>query len=85
MKNILIIMGMIALFLGGLSLGGDFSQGASNFFEEAKDNFEEEITKPNGDYQNFDLVPNEYLINKTAHKLEDFINDKLESIFSKNG
>lgn len=83
MKKICILFGMITLFLSGLTLGGDFSKGASNFFEEAKDNFEEQISAPNGNYQNFDLVPNEYLINKTAHKLEDFITNKIKSLFSK--
>ncbi len=83
MKKIILVFIMITLFLSGLSLGGNFSSGASNFFEEAKDNFEDQITNPNNDYQNIDLVPNEYLINKTAHKIEKFINDKISSIFRK--
>lgn len=83
MRKIILFCLIVFFFLSGLTLGGNFSNGASNFFEEAKDDFENEITKPNNNYENIELVPNELIINKAAHKLESFITEKIEDIFSK--
>lgn len=81
MKKVLLFCIIMFVFLWGLTLGGDFSNGASNFFEEAKQDFEQNITKPNNDYQNLDLVPKEYTINKTARKIEEFISSNINKVF----
>lgn len=82
MKKVLIFCLVGFMFLWGLTLGGNFSSGSSNLFEEAKQEFEENINKPGSDYQNLDLVPSDYAINKTAHKIEDFISSTIRRIFS---
>ena len=83
MRKLILVCVIIFFFLSGLTLGGNFSNGASNFFEEAKDEFENEITKPDNNYENIELVPNELLINKAAHKLESLITEKIKDVFDK--
>lgn len=83
MKKLIIVVIIFFVFLGGITLGGKFNEGTSNFFEDKKVEFERKITDPNGNYENVDLEPNEYGINKTAHKIDNILGDTLKKILKR--
>lgn len=82
MRKIFGLVCVFFIFLFGLTIGGNFNKGASQLFEESKNEFESEIVKPNNDYNNVILVPDDSVINKTAKKIEDVIDGVIDKLFS---
>ena len=54
MKKVFVLIGLFFIFLFGLTIGGNFNKGASQIFEESKNQFENEkmyqITMNNASY-----------------------------------
>lgn len=72
---------IIIVLLVGVKIGSsnDFDSSHYDLFESAKNEFEQEIIKPNNKYENIELKPKEYLPNKIASK----INKLIEKIINK--
>lgn len=82
MRKIFVLVLVFFIFLFGLTIGGNFNKGASQLFEESKNQFESEITNPNNNYDSIMLVPEGNLINKTAKKVEKVIDNVIDKLFS---
>ena len=82
MKKIFVLIIICFMFLFGLTIGGSFNKGASQLFEETKEEFENEIVKPDNNYQALQLVPNDNIVNKAAKKFEKIIDKVIDKIFS---
>ena len=82
MKNIGILVMIILIFLFGITLGGNFNKSSSMIFEENKEYFENEISKPNNNYFPKELVPNKNVVNSVANKLEGLIDSTIDKLFS---
>ncbi len=85
MKKILIVFLIILAFIFGLKLADDGTS-TSKLLEKDKILFEEEIKKPNNDYKPKEYVPDENIVNKTAHKIDNAIEkivEKFKSILKK--
>lgn len=82
MRKILLVLVIFFIFLFGLSLGGNFDNGASQLFEQSKEEFENVIITPDNMYENVNLVPKDYIINKTAKKAEKLIDNVIDKLFS---
>ena len=82
MRIVFVLVGVFFVFLFGLTIGGNFNKGQGQLFEESKKEFENEIVKPNNDYDNVMLVPDDGVINKTAKKIEDVIDGVIDKLFS---
>lgn len=72
MKKVFVFILLGVFFLLGLMLGGNYHN-SSQIFEESKDNFEEEITKPDNNYNPSDNRPNGNILNKIANKIDSII------------
>ena len=82
MRKIFLLIVSFFIFLFGISLGGNFNKGSSQLFEQSKEEFENIIITPDNMYENIDLVPEDYAINKTAKKVEKIIDSVIDKIFS---
>lgn len=82
MRKVLLLIVSFFIFLFGISLGGNFNKGSSQLFEQSKEEFENIIITPDNMYENVDLVPEDYVINKTAKKVEKIIDSVIDKIFS---
>jgi predicted PurR-regulated permease PerM len=82
MRKVLLLIVSFFIFLFGISLGGNFNKGSSQLFEQSKEEFENIIITPDNMYENIDLVPEDYVINKTAKKVEKIIDSVIDKIFS---
>ena len=85
MKKLIIIIAIFFSFVMGLKLG-DNSFNQNKIFEEEKNQFEQEITTPNNDYEAKELVPQKNTINKVADLFDNTIDkvvDKLKNILKK--
>jgi predicted PurR-regulated permease PerM len=82
MRKIFFLIVSFFIFLFGISLGGNFNKGSSQLFEQSKEEFENIIITPDNMYENIDLVPEDYVINKTAKKVEKIIDSVIDKIFS---
>lgn len=82
MRKIFLLIVSFFIFLFGISLGGNFNKGSSQLFEQSKEEFENIIITPDNIYENIDLVPEDYVINKTAKKVEKIIDSVIDKIFS---
>lgn len=79
MKRVLSILIVIIIFLIGIKIGSNNSiSQTDDLFENAKEEFEQEIVIPDNEYQNIDLKPKEYLPNKIAKVINNII-DKITS------
>lgn len=79
MKRVLSILIVIIIFLIGIKIGSNNSiSKTDDLFENAKEEFEQEIVIPDNEYQNIDLKPKEYLPNKIAKVINNII-DKITS------
>ena len=67
-KGILLLV--IIVLLVGVIIGSQNSVGRSNYFEEAKNNFEEQITDENNNYQSIDTSPSGDILSKIALKID---------------
>lgn len=82
MRKIFFLLVLLFIFLFGISLGGNFNTGSSQLFEQSKEDFENVIITPDNMYENVDLVPDDYVINKTAKKVEKIIDKVIDKLFS---
>ena len=82
MRKVILLIVSFFIFLFGISLGGNFNKGSSQLFEQSKEEFENIIITPDNMYENIDLVPEDYVINKTAKKVEKIIDSVIDKIFS---
>lgn len=82
MRKVFLLIVSFFIFLFGISLGGNFNKGSSQLFEQSKEEFENIIITPDNVYENIDLVPEDYVINKTAKKVEKIIDSVIDKIFS---
>ena len=82
MRKVFLLIVSFFIFLFGISLGGNFNKGSSQLFEQSKEKFENIIITPDNMYENIDLVPEDYVINKTAKKVEKIIDSVIDKIFS---
>jgi predicted PurR-regulated permease PerM len=82
MRKVFLLIVSFFIFLFGISLGGNFNKGSSQLFEQSKEEFENIIITPDNMYENIDLVPEDYVINKTAKKVEKIIDSVIDKIFS---
>lgn len=80
-KGILLLV--IIVLLVGVIIGSQNSVGRSNYFEEAKNNFEEQITDENNNYQSIDTSPSGDILSKIALKIDEKINSLLNAILEK--
>lgn len=80
-KGILLLV--IVVLLVGVIIGSQNSVGRSNYFEEAKNNFEEQITNENNNYQSIDTSPSGDILSKIAIKIDEKINSLLNAILEK--
>jgi ABC-type cobalt transport system substrate-binding protein len=80
-KGMLLLV--IVVLLVGIVLGSQNSVGRSNYFEEAKNNFEEQITEENNNYQSIDTSPSGDMLSKIAIKIDEKINSLLNAILDK--
>lgn len=77
------ILLIIVVLLIGIIIGSQNSIGTSNYFEEAKNEFEEEITKPENNYQTGITGVEGNIVSKVAVKIDDTINDVFTAILSR--
>lgn len=80
-KGVLLLV--IIFLLVGIVIGSQNSIGRSNYFEEAKNNFEEQITDKNNNYQSIDTSPSGNILSKIAIKIDEKINSLLNAILDK--
>lgn len=80
-KGVLLLV--IIFLLVGIVIGSQNSIGRSNYFEEAKNNFEEQITDKNNNYQSIDTSPSGDILSKIAIKIDEKINSLLNAILDK--
>ena len=75
---------LIIIFLMiGIIIGSQNSIGSSNYFEEAKNNFEEQISKEDNDYQTINTSPQGDILSKVAVKIDEKLNSLLRKILEK--
>ena len=77
-----ILLVVIVLILG-IIIGGQNSVGTNNYFEETKDEFENEIVKPNNKYVPKEMVVEGNTISKVAVKIDDLINTVIDKVLEK--
>ena len=77
-----ILLVVIVLILG-IIIGGQNSVGTNNYFEETKDEFENEIVKPNNKYVPKEMVVEGNAISKVAVKIDDLINTVIDKVLEK--
>lgn len=82
MRKLFLLVCIFFVFLFGLTIGGNFNKGASQLFEETKDQFESEIIDPDNNYNNVILVPDDNIVNKAAKKAEKVIDSVIDKLFS---
>lgn len=80
-KGVLLLV--IIFLLVGIVIGSQNSIGRSNYFEEAKNNFEEQIIDKNNNYQSIDTSPSGDILSKIAIKIDEKINSLLNAILEK--
>ena len=75
-----VLLGILILLVGiKIGSSNNVNSISNDLFEQAKDQFEEEIKMPNNEYENIELKPKEYLPNKIAKK----VNNIIEKIINK--
>lgn len=80
-KGVLLLV--IIFLLVGIVIGSQNSIGRSNYFEEAKNNFEEQIIDKDNNYQSIDTSPSGDILSKIAIKIDEKINSLLNAILDK--
>lgn len=76
-KSTLVLI--IIFLIIGIIIGSQNSVGSSNYFEEAKNNFEEQIIIKDNNYQTINTSPEGDILSKVAVKIDE----KLNSLFNK--
>lgn len=78
-----LILLMIVMLILGIIIGSQNSVGSSNYFEETKNEFEEEITSPGNTYEPNKTVIEGNVLSKAAVKIDEKINSLIKSILDK--
>lgn len=82
MKKILLIGVILFVFILGIKLGDNYTISDSNIFESEKNRFEQEITNPNNNYQSSNLIIEEGVTNKVAHKIDEVIEKIIKKLLN---
>lgn len=85
MKNLVVIISLIVVFIIGVNIS-DISINQNQLFENEKNKFEEIITIPGNEYENKELAPDKNIVSKTANLFEETIEkvvDKAKNILKK--
>ena len=82
MKKVASILFLLLVLLVGIKIGSsnDIKTTPSDLFEDAKDEFEENIIIPGNNYENINLKPKEYLPNKIANKISELLEKLADKI-----
>lgn len=79
MNKILVFIIIVVVFIIGIRMG-DSSYSSNYILEQEKEYFESEIAKPNNDYVNKTLTPEDNIVNKLAKKIEDKMDKTIEKL-----
>lgn len=79
-RTILLIFVMLIM---GIIIGSQNSVGTNNYFEETKDEFEQEIINPNNTYEPKKTVVEGNVLSKAAVKIDDLINTIINKVLEK--
>ena len=79
-RTILLIFVMLIM---GIIIGSQNSVGTNNYFEETKDEFEQEIINPNNTYEPKKTVVEGNALSKAAVKIDDLINAIINKVLEK--
>lgn len=79
MKKVILILIIFLAFVLGMK-ASDTGTSTSKLLEEEKIKFEEEITQPGNTYEPKTYVPDENIINKTAHQIDKTIDKMIQKI-----
>ncbi len=79
MKKVILIFLIFLAFILGIK-ASDTGTSPSKLLEEEKIKFEEEITKPGNTYEPKTYVPDENIINKTAHQIDNAIDKMIQKL-----
>ena len=82
MKKVASILFLVLVLLVGIKIGSsdDIKTTSSDLFEDAKEEFEENIIIPGNNYENINLKPKEYLHNKIANKISELLEKLADKI-----
>ncbi len=72
---------VFCLFVFGIIIGGRYRIGSSNYFEEAKEEFEQQITDPNGHYEPLPLTPEGDFTSDVALRIDKALEKIVGGIF----
>lgn len=74
---------IVVVLILGIIIGGANSVGTNNYFEDAKDSFEEEIVIPNNKYEPKQTVVEGNTLSKVAVKIDNLINTVINKVLEK--
>ncbi|MBQ8293392.1 MAG: hypothetical protein IJX78_06325 [Bacilli bacterium] len=77
-----ILLVLIVLIIG-IIIGSQNSIGSSNYFEESKNEFEQNITNPDNEYTAKNNQVEGNVLSKVAVKIDEKLNDLLTSLLEK--
>lgn len=77
------ILLIIVVLLIGIIIGSQNSIGSSNYFEEAKNEFEQEIINPNNDYETKRTSVEGNIMSKVAVEIDEKLNALLTKLLEK--
>lgn len=77
------ILLIIIVLLIGIIIGSNNTIGNSNYFEEAKNEFEQQITNPQNDYETKHTVIEGNILSKVAVKIDEKLNALLSKLLEK--
>ncbi len=83
MKKIGYIIILLVIFIFGLSLGTKGTTSKNRLIDDAKNEFEEEITNPNNDYESIKEDYDENIFNSSADFIDDFLQEIIDKIKAK--
>lgn len=84
MKKFFLGLAIFIVLLIGIKIGGNYTSGSSNLFEEARANFEKEIVTPGNNYETKQIIPEEGVTNKIAHTIDDLMQKVINKVLSRD-
>lgn len=84
MKKFGLILAIFIMLLIGIKIGGNYTSGSSNLFEEARADFENEIVTPNNTYEPKQVLPEEGVTNKIAHTIDELMQKVINKVLSRD-
>ena len=79
-RTILIIIVFLVL---GIIIGSNNNIGPNNYFEESKNEFEDQIQLPNNTYEPKNIQVEGNILSKVAVKIDEKINDLIHAVLEK--